>query len=64
MTAEEAGRKVRYEAFGMTAADLLRRGIAAQDHCHCRRAECERSGRDNPVPYSPGNGHRRTGRHR
>ena len=31
MTAEEAGRKVRYEAFGMTAADLLRRGIAAQD---------------------------------
>ena len=30
-TAEEAGRKVRYEAFGMTAADLLRRGIAAQD---------------------------------
>lgn len=31
MTAEEAGRKVRYEAFGMTAADLLRRGIAAQE---------------------------------
>lgn len=31
MTAEEAGRKVRYEAFGMTAADLLRRDIAAQD---------------------------------
>ncbi len=31
MTAEEAGRKVRYEAFGMTAADLLRRDIAAQE---------------------------------
>ena len=31
MTAEEAGRKVRYEAFGMTAADLLCRGIAAQE---------------------------------
>lgn len=31
MSAEEAGRKVRYEAFGMTAADLLRRGIAAQE---------------------------------
>ena len=31
MTAEEAGRKVRYEAFGMTAADLLRRSIAAQE---------------------------------
>ncbi len=31
MTAEEAGRKVRYEAFGVTATNLLRRGIAAQD---------------------------------
>lgn len=31
MTAEEAGRKVRYEAFDTTATDLLCRDIAAQD---------------------------------
>lgn len=31
LTSEEAGRKARYEAFGIVAAELLRRGIAAQD---------------------------------
>ena len=31
LTSEEAGRKARYEAFGIVAAELLRRGIAAQN---------------------------------
>ena len=31
LTSEEAGRKARYEAFGIVAAERLRRGIAAQD---------------------------------
>ena len=31
LTSEEAGRKARYEAFGIVAAELLWRGIAAQN---------------------------------
>ena len=31
LTSEEAGRKARYEAFGIVAAERLRRGIAAQN---------------------------------
>ena len=31
LTSEEAGRKARYEAFDIVAAELLRRGIAAQN---------------------------------